>query len=247
MCYKLPIILGITCLIRTVVANGITITHSPDSLVTRGSAQSISWSVPENVTLQMVTLDLYRNGGSVANLGHSTSNTRSFLWKVSRTAPFGSDYYVKVVATSETGRVAWANTPGFRIGSTPLKTDPGEIIAIIVCILLVTCCAFGYHRRSNRKTDSYWQMGEALPVTNPTQPMAGTVPVCYPPPPIYTGGTRSGYSGSSMAAGVVAGAIGGAMLDNTLHHGNGSSFGGGGSFGGGIFGGDGAGDSGGGF
>ncbi len=93
-------------------------------------------------------------------------------------------------------------------------------------------------------------MPEALPTTYPSAPPAvQSYPVVINPAPSQ----RTGYSGTTVAGAVLAGAVGGAVLEDTFshhNHGGGGGGWGGGSrndFGGGSFGGDNAGDSGGGF
>jgi hypothetical protein len=242
---------------------GVVITQSPIGTVTRGSSQSISWSVPNNVTLQMAAVDLYRSGNLRSHLGMSVSNTRTFLWHVSNTAPYGDGYYIKVIATSNTGKVAWANSQSFSIGSSN-NFSSGDVISTVIAVILVIslcwCCwkrqqnpnYFGSPHPSNR----YNPMGDTLPTTYPSAPVAiptaGTASQSYPVVVNPAVPPRSGYSGATVAGAAVAGAIGGALFEESMcHHsgwGGSSNFGGGGdNFGGGSFGGDNAGDSGGAF
>ena len=243
--------------ISPAISDGLTITQYPTGLVTRGSIQPLSWSVPANITLQMVKIDLFQGGILKSNLGNSQSDTRTFQWHVARVATYGNNYYLKVTGTSTQGKVAWANSPSFAIGTNTEFNTTDTIAVVISIIFIISLCLCCWKRQQQRsylnspyQENRYNSMPEALPTTYPSAPPAvQSYPVVINPAPSQ----RTGYSGTTVAGAVLAGAVGGAVLEDTFshhNHGGGGGGWGGGSrndFGGGSFGGDNAGDSGGGF
>ena len=248
-------ILSLCLTVSTGLSTGLTLTQAPSGTVSRGSSQLIAWSVPDNVTLQLVTVDLYQEGRLRGHLGQSTGKARSFLWKVSPTAPYGQHYYVKVTGTSDLGHVAWANSAEFSIRSSETWTVTDTILLTLGVLAFLVCCTNCFRRRqsgwsqnSPPLAERYNPMGEGLPTTYstttslPRQPMAATYPPAVVVNPVTS---NTGYSGGTVAGAAIAGAVGGMALDEIFHHH--SSGGDTSNFGGGIFGGDGPGDSGGGF
>lgn len=236
-------------LIHSVWSAGIILTQYPAEEITRGSVQTIAWTVPENVTLQSVRVDLYQSNLLKKTLGSVNSDVRKFQWHVSQMAPFGTGYLLKIIGVSSQGKTAWANTPYFSIVDSSIQTidTAGWVTVACVILVLLGCCMLCRSRQGTRYAQDHYYPSNA--------PQA--LPVHYPPtvnpvstvtyPPVVTN-CRSGYSGGTVAGAAVAGALGGALFENAMshhHHHHSSNDFGGGSFG--LTGDDGGGASGGDF
>lgn len=213
--------------------SSLSIVDQPSPTVTPGSTQTITWQT--NYTLIKVRVELYKNSRFMQILGETTQNTRTFGWKVSSSAKYGSDYLVKVTVTASNGKSDWVNTQTFSIGDN-LRWNKNYLWFLLLLVFLVACVC--NNRRTRRQSEPLLPYATAVCATNS----------------VYD--TRGG--GGNTAGGFVAGVA----VDELMHHsanrsswfdgGGGGGGGGGGSwFGGGDFGvsdfGGGGGDSGGGF
>jgi hypothetical protein len=199
------------------LGTGITLTNFPSNEVKRGSTQHITWSVPTNVTLQSVKVELFQNNQVRKGLGSSNQDVRNFDWQVSNTAPLGDSYLIRVTGVSTTGRSAWANTPYFNIVPQEHDIPPVYLWGLIAGIVLLTIGCIACNRNRSRQVYTH-DPPNALPVytsapDNPVQ--TGVQPVL----PVYTAPPRrSGYSGGTVAAAGLAGFVGGSLLEGSHHH-----------------------------